>query len=119
VNRLLLVDDDAGNRLTLSALLEDEGFEVTTAASFAEAASLIERGHYDLAILDQHLGDGLGTDLATSLRDRQPKTGILLLSGSCDAATLPAFIDSHLPKGVHVETLLTTIRKILDHRARA
>jgi CheY-like chemotaxis protein len=28
MTRLLLVDDDEGNRVTLSALLEDEGFEV-------------------------------------------------------------------------------------------
>jgi CheY-like chemotaxis protein len=38
MTRLSLVDDDESNRLTLSALLEDEGFQVDVAASFVEAS---------------------------------------------------------------------------------
>ena len=37
MTRVLLVDDDESNRLTLSALLEDDGFSVDLAVSFADA----------------------------------------------------------------------------------
>ena len=38
---VLLIDDDESNRLTMSALLDDEGFEVREAASFAEARAIL------------------------------------------------------------------------------
>jgi len=54
--RLLIVDDDASNRLTLSALLEDEGYAVEIAESFDEGVAKI-RGEapYALVLLDLHL----------------------------------------------------------------
>ena len=39
MKRLLLVDDNDSVRIALSALLEEEGYEVETAASFQDAAS--------------------------------------------------------------------------------
>jgi len=38
----MLIDDDEGNRVTLSALLEDEGYVVDLAASFSEARQVFE-----------------------------------------------------------------------------
>ena len=42
--RVLLVEDDASNRVTLTALLEDERFGVDEADSLAEARGLIAAG---------------------------------------------------------------------------
>ena len=56
--RLLLIDDDDANRVTLSALLEEEGFSVDVASSLAEAGERIASGaSYALILFDQNLGD--------------------------------------------------------------
>lgn len=43
-NRILLVEDDEGNREALKELLEVEGYSVSTAAHGAEALALLRRG---------------------------------------------------------------------------
>lgn len=83
---VLLVDDNSTNRLILSAVLEDDGYTVECAGSAAEAREKIaaEGASYDVVLLDQHLGDGLGTDLVASIRARWRGARVVLLSGSID-----------------------------------
>jgi CheY-like chemotaxis protein len=85
--RLLLVDDNQSNLLTLSALLEGEGFLVDVAASFALASALLRASdaHYDVVLLDQNLGDGRGTALLPLVRERMPECAAILISGSVAA----------------------------------
>src|SRR5206468_1822926 len=47
---LLLVDDEEGIRITLSALLQSYGFNVTTAASVPIALSFITQYPYDVLL---------------------------------------------------------------------
>jgi len=63
---ILLLEDDAllGKRLTAS--LEFMGAEVTHAETLSEARSALEGLHFDFALLDLNLPDGLSLDL---LRD--------------------------------------------------
>ncbi len=115
---VLLVDDDESSRLVLSVLLEDEGFQVDAVGSFAEAkARLLGGPGYDLALLDQHLGDGRGTDLLPFVRAqaRGERGGkALLLSGSVDEAeALRAGFDAGVPKGVGFPDLIALVRRLL------
>jgi len=91
VARILLADDDEGNRVTLAALLEDEGHLVDVAGSFAEASRALATESYDVALLDQHLGDGLGSDLLPLARARLAR--VVFLSGSAEIEGLgPVFL---------------------------
>ncbi|WP_437714031.1 response regulator [Sorangium sp. So ce448] len=113
---VLLVDDDASSRFVLATLLEDEGFQVEEAGSFAEAGRKIaaEGARYDLALLDQNLGDGHGTDLVAVLRARLPRAKAVLISGSGDDALgdgPPP--DAVLSKGIGFPDLLDRIRQLL------
>lgn len=113
--RVLLVDDDASNHLTLSILLEDEGLHVDIAVSFAEAKGILLSGveGYDLVLLDQHLGDGEGSDLLPIVREKMPAARAILVSGSLGAderAHLVGF-DALLVKGTPLPELLAVIRR--------
>jgi CheY-like chemotaxis protein len=50
--RLLFVDDESGIRLTLSAILQQNGFDVTVAASVPEALALIGKNRYEVLLSD-------------------------------------------------------------------
>jgi CheY-like chemotaxis protein len=116
VIRLLLVDDDDGNRLTLSALLEDEGFQVDVAASFVEATQLLEAGKaldYAAVLLDHSLGDGYGTDLIPVLRRQLPAAKLIAMSGSVGADHMRRNSDAELPKGMHFPDFLSRLRAVL------
>jgi CheY-like chemotaxis protein/anti-sigma regulatory factor (Ser/Thr protein kinase) len=117
--KLLLVEDDPSNRLTLQALLEDAGFQVDTAASFAEAKQKVSQADVDyrVVLLDQHLGDGLGVDLLPLAREHRPTLRTLLLSGSVDgaqAAEAASMVDAILPKGTAFADILAWIEVLLQ-----
>ncbi len=86
--RVLVVDDDQSNLITLSALLEGEGFVTDTAASFAVARAMLgaSDARYDVVLLDQNLGDGKGAALLPIVRERLPACRAMLISGSVDEA---------------------------------
>ncbi len=115
MTRLLLVDDDEGNRVTLSALLEDEGFQVDIVASFAEATRLLEGGsaEYAAVLLDHSLGDGYGTDLIPLLRRALPGAKVIAMSGSVGADRMRQSSDAELPKGLHFPDFLSRLHALL------
>lgn len=115
MSRLLLVDDDDANRLTLSVLLEDEGFAVDVAASFSEATARITDHEfvYSAVLLDHSLGDGYGTDLIPLIRRTLPTTKVVAMSGSLNAERMRAAADANLPKGLHFPDFLGRLRALL------
>jgi CheY-like chemotaxis protein len=50
--RVLLVDDDAAERLSVTARLEEAGYTVTGAASGSEGRAMLRDGHFDAVVLD-------------------------------------------------------------------
>jgi len=78
--RVLVVEDEAGLRLTLSDRLTSEGYAVDTAsdgeAGLAQAAS----GSYDLIVLDVMLPRLNGFDVLRELRKRGVDTPVIMLT---------------------------------------
>jgi|SRR4051812_32942504 DNA-binding response OmpR family regulator len=113
--RVLLLDDNDASRLTLAALLETDAFEVTEASSLSDARqSLAAAPVFDLALLDQHLGDGQGVDLIPMVRAQLPNCKIIIVSGSDHRpgprATENA--DAFFRKGEDFDELLATIHAL-------
>src|SRR3984957_8580935 len=72
--RLLFVDDESGIRLTLSAILHQNGFDVTVAASVPEALALIGKNRYEVLLSDLNIGEpGDGFTVVSAMRRPQPK----------------------------------------------
>lgn len=79
--RILVVDDDEGIRKTLSAILQDEGYEVETAESGKEAILKSNAGFYNLALIDVRLLDMQGTELLTRIKDTVPRMRKIIITG--------------------------------------
>jgi CheY-like chemotaxis protein len=50
--RILLVDDDDAERLSVTVRLEESGYAVTAAASGSEGLAILRDGHFDAVVLD-------------------------------------------------------------------
>jgi CheY-like chemotaxis protein len=50
--RVLLIDDDAAERHSVTARLEEAGYAVTAAGSGTEGLSILHDGHFDAVVLD-------------------------------------------------------------------
>ena len=120
--RVLLIDDDDSNRLTLGALLESETFEITEASSLAAARkSLAAALPFDLILLDRHLRDGLGLELISAVRAQLPGCKIIVVSGSGgvgDEDHRAAYAaDGYFRKGEDLDELFEMIRTVLTDTA--
>jgi CheY-like chemotaxis protein len=119
---ILAVEDEARNRALLRAILEPAGYDLTVAASLAEArASLIDRTPA-LVLLDRHLPDGDGLALARDLRASKATADvpILLVSASVlpvdRAAAEEAGCAGFIDKPVRVDALLAEVARHLGAR---
>jgi len=71
--RILFVDDEPGIRVTLSAILQANGFQVTSAATVAEALREINSQTFDALISDLNIGEpGDGFTVVSAMRRTQP-----------------------------------------------
>ncbi len=84
---LLLVDDDAPLRRSLTRALERRGFEVLAAEGLAEAEEHARRRRPEFAVLDMRLAEGSGLDLVHTLRTLRPDVRIVIVTGYGNIAT--------------------------------
>ncbi len=89
---LLLLDDDNALRTRLGRALESRGFEVTTAASVAEAREALRASVPAFAVLDMRLEDGNGLKVVEAIRDRREDARIVMLTGYGAIATAVAAV---------------------------
>jgi len=80
---VLVVDDEAECRDTLSAMLTANGFSVVTASGADEALRLIERGlDFHLLLVDYAMPGMNGLALANEIRMRRPSVPVVFITGS-------------------------------------
>jgi len=78
---ILAVDDDVLVLFNTAEMLRDEGYEVSTAQSAAQALELLNEVHFDLLITDHAMPKMTGAQLALEVRRMQPDLPVLLVSG--------------------------------------
>ncbi|HEX8952311.1 MAG TPA: response regulator, partial [Polyangia bacterium] len=114
--RILVVDDDAGNRETLTELLGLSGHDVLGAESGKDALAAVAAAPrpFDVALIDLAMPDMNGIELAEKLRARDPALRLALVTG-----WEPSAIDSHGEPGL-IEAIfrkpidLAAINRFLD-----
>jgi len=80
---LLVVEDDPAVSRSLTRALRGAGYEVTAAASRAEARL---DGSFDVAVLDIELGDGSGLELAHALLTSEQVGSVVFHSATPEPA---------------------------------
>ena len=86
--RVLVIDDEAGIREGLEALLEMEGYQVDLAENAAEGEKKLESRGYDIVLLDLMMPDKSGMEVLRDVRERDRRTPIFMITayGTVEAA---------------------------------
>jgi two-component system response regulator RegA len=84
---ILIADDDDVFRERLARAFRDRGWEVAEAANGATAVLLAEREPPEYAVVDLRLPDGSGLDVVRRLKQVDPETAIVVLTGYGSIAT--------------------------------
>jgi DNA-binding NtrC family response regulator len=80
--RVLVVDDEPAIRHSLSAFLEDYGFDATSCGSTEEARDLMIENSFDVCVVDLRLPGLSGEDLILLASKRFPKQRYIIHTGS-------------------------------------
>jgi len=120
---ILIVEDDANIRETLSTILQQKGYHTETAKNGQEAIQKSKAKFFNLALLDIKLPDMEGTKLLITMYKNLPKmvkimiTGYPSLENAVEALNLGA--DAYIIKPVKPEKLLALIEEKLEEQRQA
>lgn len=121
LNSVLIVDDEPGIRDSLRAVLDDEGFEVETAASGEACLDLARKNNYACILLDIWLGKGIdGLDTLKKLREEGIDSAVVMISGHGNIETavkstkLGAF--DFIEKPLSLERTVVTVKNAVRQR---
>lgn len=114
--RLLVIDDDTELTNLLSELLSDDGFQLDTYSSGADAAAKAATGEYALVILDVMLPELNGLEVLRQIR-RASNMPVILLTAQGDdidrIVGLEMGADDYVPKPFNPRELTARIRAVL------
>ncbi len=77
---LLFVDDEKNMRLSLEAVMANEGYEVRSSESAEDALKLLEQNEFFMVITDARLGGMSGYEFLKHVRLRWPNLPILMIT---------------------------------------
>ncbi len=116
--RILVVDDEASLRDSLTRALEREGHRVEACATLAAARARLATGLPDALVTDIRLPDGSGVELVAEARATSSALRILAITayGSVDVAVevMRRGADDFLEKPFRAEALRTRLERLLE-----
>jgi two-component system nitrogen regulation response regulator NtrX len=117
---VLIVDDEPSILQTLSGLLSDEGFEVSTAPNGYEALKVIDAESPDLVLLDIWMPGLDGIETLTEIKKDNPHIQVIIITGhgtietAVKAVKLGAF--DLIEKPLSIDKIIVTINNALNFR---
>ena len=120
--RLLVVEDNPAEQLSIKELLGYDDIDMTVAATGAEALGLLEQEQFDCAVLDLRLPDMSGFDILERLRDHASLNDlpVVVFTGkelsSDEDARLHTLARSVVVKGVESPERLLDETSLFLHR---
>src|SRR5438445_13007160 len=79
--KVLVVDDEESVVVTIKAILQLDGYNVSTTTSGVQARAMVRDTEYDLVLTDLRLEDGDGLDVLKPVRERHPEPITIMLTG--------------------------------------
>ncbi len=117
--KILLVDDEERFASSLCDILKHYDYNCTTALTGSEAITLLQKQHFDLALLDMELPDMTGCDILEFIKQSRGNTTAIMLTGISTVETAVKAMKQgaydFLSKPINHELLIKTIEKAFFH----
>ena len=118
--KILVAEDEDSVRSLVAEVLEQQGYDVSTARDGAEALEIAlgTDSKFDLLLTDVVMPKLNGIELAKELLEQLPELKVIFMSGYTSDSTIPDTVRKlqtpFLPKPFSPETLAEIVRKTLD-----
>ncbi len=120
---LLIVDDEAIVRDSLSKWFHEEGYEVGSAESAAEALTRLAERRWDLALVDIKMPGTDGIELQRRMQEIDPEMAVIIMTGYASVETAVQALKNgaydYVTKPFDPDDIAHTVSNALSHqRAR-
>jgi DNA-binding NtrC family response regulator len=113
--RILIVDDDPGQRSLLTSFLQGQGFETVTAESGERALDLLRAGAFDMMISDVRMPGLSGLETLRRARQQHATLPVLLVTAFTDVRDAVAAMRdgalNYLAKPIDLDELLASVQQ--------
>jgi CheY-like chemotaxis protein len=118
MKRILLMDDSEIFLEVFRTALEAVGYEVVCANALAQLAEVRQQGPSHLVLMDVHMPEAFGDDIAFTLRNAYGITAPIYLLSALDEADLAdrvewAGIEGYISKQLGLEAIVGRVRSIV------
>jgi serine phosphatase RsbU (regulator of sigma subunit)/CheY-like chemotaxis protein len=118
--RILIVDDEPGNRETLADIFAEMGYSTESAGTGKQALAMVRERFYNIAILDIKLPDMYGTDLLAQIKEVQPRTTCIMITAYASTHTSVQAINSgayaYILKPLDIDEVSRVIQQALEQQ---
>jgi two-component system response regulator HydG len=116
--KVLIVDDEENMRKTLADILEDEGYQVSTAATGEEAIALCEKEGHEIILMDVRMPGIGGVEAFRRIRRHQEGVRIILMSAYSVEGLKESALDegaiAFLSKPLDLERVVGLVGEVKD-----
>ena len=117
---ILVVEDEAGTRATLSAILEDAGYEVTGLEKGVEAREMIRSHSFNVIITDIRLPDVDGLEILELAKEINPDVAVIMMTGYASIETAINAVNegayAYFVKPINPDEIKSTIANALKQQ---
>jgi CheY-like chemotaxis protein len=123
--RILLAEDNAMNQKVALRLLERLGYRADVASNGLEAIEALERGRYDVVLMDVQMPELDGLDASRRICERWPDTRPRIVAMTANAlpedreACFAAGMDDYVAKPIRADALAEALRRVKPLRREA
>ena len=119
IGRILVVDDEKGQREILNTILKKEGYHVVDVPGAREALERLDTEEFDLILTDLKMKGLSGMDLLEKILEDNPQQSVVMMTahGTVDSAVeaMKKGAFDYLEKPLERDNLLLTLRRAFDH----
>jgi DNA-binding NtrC family response regulator len=118
--KILIVDDDLVLSQEISKFLKNKGYDVCMTPDLKETKEHLENFIPDIILLDIKLPDGSGLDFLKIIKEKNPETMVLMLSGYGTISSAVEAIKNgavnFLTKPIDPDYMLITLEQIIEQK---
>jgi response regulator RpfG family c-di-GMP phosphodiesterase len=117
--KVLLVDDNKGQRITLESILKRSGFDVVSADCGQAALSAADQNEFAAALLDIKMPDITGIDVLRYLKQKKGDISVIMMTGYSETEyavdALNAGAAAYLLKPANIEQVKCLLKQAIEH----
>ncbi|MCG8685205.1 MAG: sigma-54 dependent transcriptional regulator [Desulfobacterales bacterium] len=118
---ILVIDDDALIRETLSTCIKSIGHSFRGAETIQEGVKLVSENEFDLVLLDVNLPDGDGIDILPEIKKNQPTPEVIIITaeGNTTGAEMALENDvwDYILKPFSTNEIKLAIKQVLEYKS--